>query len=147
MAKRRVAGIQDGDGVEDDVDVDEADDTMGDVDVREPVEEDVQVQTQAIVAQYKLPITHEIELTGSTRAVTALTLDRAGARVVTGGSDYMMQMYDFGGMNTSMSPFRQIEIQEGHAVVDIQYSNTGDSLLACTGGAQPKLYDREVRRM
>jgi hypothetical protein len=53
-----------------------------------------------------LPITHELALTGHTRAVTALDVEHSGSRVVTGGLDYMIRIYDFNGMKSDMKPFR-----------------------------------------
>ena len=40
------------------------------------------------------------------RAVTALDIDHTGSRVVTGGLDYMVRVYDFNGMKSDMRPFR-----------------------------------------
>ncbi|BGP50318.1 hypothetical protein JCM10450v2_006237 [Rhodotorula kratochvilovae] len=82
-----------------------------------------------------LPITHE--------TVSALSIDPAGARVVSGSYDYDCKMWDFGGMNASFKPFRTFEARPGHQVLDVQFSITGDSFLAATGATQVKLYDRD----
>lgn len=93
-----------------------------------------------------LPISHEVELrsNGHTKSVSALCLDKSGGRVLSGGYDYQCKMWDFGGMNESMSAFRTFEPQEGHQVRQLVYSNSGDMFLVVTGGAQPKIYTREA---
>ena len=58
-----------------------------------------------------LPVSHEVSLVNGpesthSRAVTALDIDHTGSRVVTGGLDYMVRVYDFNGMKSDMRPFR-----------------------------------------
>lgn len=90
-----------------------------------------------------LPITHEIKLLDHTRAVSAMTLDPAGARLITGGYDYEVKFWDFQGMNQSFRPFRSIEPCGGNQIHDLQYSLTGDSFLVISGSARAKLLDRD----
>lgn len=44
-----------------------------------------------------------------TKAVTALSIDPPGARVVTGSYDYDVKLWDFGGMQGDYRPFKTIE--------------------------------------
>ena len=90
-----------------------------------------------------LPITHEIKLKNHTRTVSALTLDPAGARLVTGGYDYDVKFWDFAGMDRSFRPFRSIEPCGGHQIHELQYSLTGDRVLIISGSARAKLYNRD----
>ncbi|GAA6046900.1 hypothetical protein JCM3770_003419 [Rhodotorula araucariae] len=90
-----------------------------------------------------LPVTHEVIMKDHTKTVSALAIDPAGARVVSGSYDYDCKMWDFGGMNASFKPFRTFEARPGHQVLDVQFSITGDSFLAATGATQVKLYDRD----
>ena len=58
-----------------------------------------------------LPVSHEVSLVGQggdnqPRAVTALDIDHSGSRVLSGGLDYMVRIYDFNGMKSDMRPFR-----------------------------------------
>lgn len=52
--------------------------------------------------------------------MTAIALDDSGARLLTGGHDYMLKMYDFGGMKSDAKPFRSLEVDEGHPVVAVR---------------------------
>ena len=65
---------------------------------------------------------------GHEKLVTALDVDRAGARALTGGEDYQLRMFDFGGMKRDMRAFRKIEPSEGYPVNAVSFSPTGDSL-------------------
>lgn len=58
-------------------------------------------------------------LSGHTKAVTAIALDDAGARLLTGGHDYMVKIFDFGGMKSDAKPFRSFEVDEGHPIVSV----------------------------
>ena len=40
--------------------------------------------------------------------VSALALDPSGARLVTGGYDYDVKLFDFAGMDSTLKPFRTI---------------------------------------
>ncbi|GAA5985995.1 hypothetical protein JCM10908_006364 [Rhodotorula pacifica] len=90
-----------------------------------------------------LPVTHEVVMKDHTKTVSALSIDPAGARIVSGSYDYDCKLWDFGGMNASFKPFRSFECKPGHQVLDVQFSITGDSFLAATGSTQVKLYDRD----
>lgn len=50
------------------------------------------------------------------QTVSALSIDPAGARVVSGSYDYDCKLWDFGGMNASFKPFRTFEARAGHQV-------------------------------
>ena len=93
-----------------------------------------------------LPISHEVELktNGHSKTVSALAVDKAGGRVLSGGYDYQAKLWDFGGMNESLAAFRTLEPQDGHQVRSLVYSSTGDMFLAVTGGCQAKVYTRDA---
>ena len=46
----------------------------------------------------QFPVSHEVVLEHGNKPVSALCMDPSGARVVTGGYDYEVQFWDFGGM-------------------------------------------------
>lgn len=77
------------------------------------------------------------------QAVSALTLDPSGSRLVSGSYDYDVKFWDFAGMGTSLKPFKTTEPVEGHPIHHLEYSQTGDSLLVITSSLQPRLYSRE----
>ena len=76
-----------------------------------------------------LPISSEITLNHGTKPIPAMALDPSGARLLTGGNDYMMKFWDFPGMTQTLEPFRYLEPQEGHQIRDLR---TGFSSNAST---------------
>lgn len=77
------------------------------------------------------------------QVVTAIAVDPTGSRVLTGGYDYTVRMYDFQGMNAQLRSFRQIEPSEGHQLRALSWSPTADQFIAITGSATAKIYDRD----
>jgi WD40 repeat protein len=75
--------------------------------------------------------------------VSAIAVDPTGSRVLTGGYDYSVRMFDFQGMNSSLRSFRQLEPSEGHQLRALSWSPTADQFIAVTGSAQAKIYDRD----
>ena len=68
---------------------------------------------------------------GHEKLVTALDVDRAGARALTGGEDYHLRMFDFGGMKRDMRAFRKLEPSDGYPVNAVSFSPTGERPCLC----------------
>ncbi|GIM09200.1 hypothetical protein Vretimale_13055 [Volvox reticuliferus] len=96
---------------------------------------------------YGLPITHEAILKGHTKAVSCLDVEHSGTRMVTGSYDYTVRLYDFHGMKSDMRSFRDLEPSDGHPVLSVSWSPSGDAFLVVTGAAQAKIYDRDGRSL
>ncbi|RKP12191.1 WD40-repeat-containing domain protein, partial [Piptocephalis cylindrospora] len=94
-----------------------------------------------------LPLSHEAVLKDHDKAITAMTIDRSGMRLATGGFDYKVKCWDFGGMDSRLRPFRTFEPRDGHQVRDLAYSGTGDRLLVAPNGNQAKIYDRDGKEL
>jgi hypothetical protein len=62
------------------------------------------------------PMSHEVILKDHTKAVTALAVDPPGARIISGGYDYDVKMWDFGGMRGDFRPFKSFEPYENYHV-------------------------------
>lgn len=90
-----------------------------------------------------IPLESEIRLQEHAKALSALAVDSSGARIATGSYDYDVRLWDFGGMSSSFKPFKTFEPFGSYWIHDLAWSNSGDQLLAVSGTAQPKLYDRE----
>ncbi|KAG9285405.1 hypothetical protein G9A89_010880 [Geosiphon pyriformis] len=90
-----------------------------------------------------LPISHEIKLNDHYKSVTALGLDPAGARLISGSADYDVKFWDFAGMDSTMRPFRSLRPCGDHQIHHVEYSLSGDQFLIISGSARPKLYDRD----
>ncbi|GJJ70250.1 hypothetical protein EMPS_02599 [Entomortierella parvispora] len=89
-----------------------------------------------------LPISHEIVLNEHSKTVSAMALDPAGTRLVTGGYDFNVCFWDFAGMDTRFKPFRSMEPCGAHQIHELKYSLTGDKILIISGEAKARIYDR-----
>jgi WD40 repeat protein len=84
---------------------------------------------------------------GGGRALSALSLDPSGSRLVTGCTDTNLRMYDFNGMDADQKAFREVTVEEGHPITALCHSNTGDRMLVGTTSAQPMVVDRDGREI
>ncbi|KAG0255948.1 hypothetical protein BG011_004843 [Mortierella polycephala] len=89
-----------------------------------------------------LPISHEIVLDEHSKTISAMALDPAGTRLVTGGYDFNVCFWDFAGMDTRFKPFRSMEPCGAHQIHELKYSLTGDKILIISGEAKARIYDR-----
>lgn len=90
-----------------------------------------------------LPVSSEAVMEPHNKAVISLDIDHSGSRLVTGSTDYTVKIFDFNGMKSDCKPFRTFEPCEGHPVVSLSWSPTGDAFLVVTGSSQPKIYTRD----
>ncbi|KAM0790757.1 hypothetical protein ACM66B_004608 [Microbotryomycetes sp. NB124-2] len=89
-----------------------------------------------------LPVSHQAVMKDHSKAVSCISLDPSGSRLVSGSYDYDCKLWDFGGMNSALKPFRSWEPKENHQVHSVQFSPSGNQILVATGSNQAKLYDR-----
>lgn len=108
-------------------------------------EQDQQEQEQQ--SQHRIPTSHEVVLKGHTRSISALSLDPGGGRLISGGYDYNVNIYDFGGMDSGMRAFRTIEPFPGNHVISLQFSLTGDRFLITTGDNRAAVFNREGKEL
>ncbi|TIC29599.1 WD40 repeat-like protein [Wallemia mellicola] len=90
-----------------------------------------------------IPSSHEVVLQDHSKAATAIDLDPAGSRLASGSHDYDIKLWDFAAMNTAFRPFRSFEGCETNHIHDLKYSINGDSILAASGQAIPRLFTRD----
>ncbi|KAH7977474.1 hypothetical protein HPB49_001842 [Dermacentor silvarum] len=106
--------------------------------------EDVDDEESECTAAYRaIPVKEDITLRHGTKIVSALALDPNGARLVTGGYDFDITLFDFAGMDSSLQPFRSLRPCDCHQIRNLEYSCTGDSFLVVSGNAQAKVLDRD----
>lgn len=117
----------DEDGVEEDEDEESSDDEMGPRPASSTgVEEEGQGESEPAseedaALRHQIPISHEVGLRGHHKSVTALAMDPAGSRVAVGAKDYLVLLYDFGGMDRTGKAFREVEPEEGNPVVALSF--------------------------
>ena len=70
-------------------------------------------------------------------------MDPAGSRLLSGSHDYDIKLWDFAAMNTTFKPFKSYEGCETNHIHDLKYSRHGDTFLAISGLAIPKLFTRD----
>lgn len=66
----------------------EEDESEGEYEMEEEQEMTDEMRIKLVVRRLGLPVSHEVQLSGHRKGVTALALDRAGGRVATGSNDY-----------------------------------------------------------
>jgi WD40 repeat protein len=91
----------------------------------------------------RTPISHEIVLKDHTKTISALSVDPSGSRIVTGGYDYDAKLWDFGGMDARLKPFKSWEPNGNYLVHDLDWSNDGKRVLVISGTFWPKVFDRD----
>ena len=64
----------------------------------------------------RTPISHEIILKDHQKVVSAIAVDPSGARVATGSHDYDTKIWDFGGMDSRLKPFKTFEANGNYYV-------------------------------
>jgi WD40 repeat protein len=111
------------------------------------------------------PVSHEVVLQDHEKVVSAFAIDNAGARMATASHDYDVKLWDFGGMDARMKPFKSFEPAGNYHVSyraiynglivglmpgtiasqihDVAFSPDNQSLLVISGYTQAKLYTRE----
>ena len=65
---------------------------------------------ETILKENKIPLKNEMLLTGAKKAINCVAWDKSGARVVSGSSDHIVRMYDFGGMTAEHDPFQFLDV-------------------------------------
>ncbi|CAG8571241.1 21880_t:CDS:10, partial [Racocetra persica] len=110
---------------------------------RKDEQEEIKPSTSDQTTPKNKRIRHTDEDSETSRSVSALTLDPAGARLITGSYDYDVKFWDFAGMDSTFRPFRTIKPCGDHQIHHLEYSLSGDQFLIISGTAQAKLYDRD----
>uniref|UniRef100_A0A1B6IFT2 Uncharacterized protein n=1 Tax=Homalodisca liturata TaxID=320908 RepID=A0A1B6IFT2_9HEMI len=93
--------------------------------------------------QVLIPVSEELTITHGTKAVVALAVDPAGARLASGSVDYDVKFWDFAGMDSTFQSFRSMTPCGNYPIKALQYSSTGDAVLIVSGMSQAKVLDRD----
>lgn len=101
----------------------------------------------SIAIDRKIPLEYQLDMGGHTKAVSCISIEPAGNRLITGSYDYGIKIYDFGGMDSRHKAFRALDVEDGYPVVSISHSATGDRFIAGTGSCTPTVYDRDGKEI
>ncbi|KAK3322277.1 WD40-repeat-containing domain protein [Apodospora peruviana] len=124
-----------------DSDSDDADADDGDSDDSEEEEE-------------KFPVSHELVLKTHDRAITSVSLDPAGSRLISGSLDCTVKLHDFSAMTpTTLRAFRSVDpwetkksaaSSESHPIQHAEFGRlTGSVFLCITAHPQAKIMSRD----
>lgn len=101
----------------------------------------------------EFPVSHEMVLKTHERAVTTMTVDPSGARLITGSTDCTLKFHDFASMTPStIRAFKSVDpslkkqsaAQDTHAVHYAAFNPiTPGYVLAVPASAQPRVLDRD----
>jgi len=96
----------------------------------------------------QLPLSHQVAIAGHGKTVTVVSVDHAGARMVTGSSDYGLRLYDFNGMAADLKPFRILEEPMGsYQIRSVDWSPTSSNFIVGASSPQPRVYDRDGKEV
>ena len=105
-----------------------------------PVEEQEEAKPEPEVTtaevpkpKHSLPISHQVILDSHEKSVQTLCINREGTKMVTGGLDYRMKIWDFTTMNRNLKPFKDFKPFDGHPVRTLSFNPSGTHFLCCCG--------------
>ena len=85
------------------------------------------------------------------KQVSSLSFDPSGTRLVSGGYDFSLGLWDFTESQANKGgpprPFRTSEPCESHALLSVAFSTSGDRVLVCPASAEVLLLDRDGRQL
>ena len=101
----------------------------------------------------EFPVSHELLMKTHERAVTTVTVDPAGSRLISGSNDCSIKLHDFASMTpTTIRSFKSVDpsvkkqsaAQETHAVHHVEFNPLSPShVLVVTATAQPRILSRD----
>ena len=101
----------------------------------------------------EFPVSHELVMKTHERAVTTMTVDPSGARLITGSTDCTLKLHDFASMTPStIRAFKSVDpslkkqsaAQDTHAVHYAAFNPLSPGhILVVTATAQPRILDRD----
>jgi len=85
-----------------------------------------------------------IEVSADHKAIQAMALDKSGFRMVTGGMDGTVKLFDFGSSRGSLStPIAQLTPVPDHSINALSYNSTNSLILCITSDSKARIYDRD----
>ncbi|GBG28848.1 WD repeat-containing protein 70 [Hondaea fermentalgiana] len=100
------------------------------------------VQAPASVFE-DVPRAEQIRISAHTKSVSAIAIDKAGSRFVTGGNDCKVACFDFGGMNKANKAFREFQPVEDQIVRALSFNPSGNTFLVVLADSVALVYNRD----
>ncbi|GMT04968.1 hypothetical protein PENTCL1PPCAC_27142, partial [Pristionchus entomophagus] len=100
-------------------------------------------QGEGIPTTALIPTSCEAKIVHGAKPISSLAFDHQGARIVSGGQDYQVNIYDFQKMDASLRPDRQLTPCESHVIFTLAFNANGETLAIGSGAAQIRLLDRK----
>lgn len=94
-----------------------------------------------------VPKASVIEFEGHIRSTTALAINPKGSRLVTGGHDAEVRLWDFNGMTSEPNSFRRFTPIANHSIRALSYSPTGSHFICAAGDAICRIYDVDGNKL
>lgn len=105
--------------------------------------QDIESDEDEITTSNTLPISHEVILAGHSKCIQTLDIDRNGNRMISGGLDYTLKIWDFPGMNRKLKSMREFKPFDGHPINSLSFDPDGALFLCCTTNNQARIYDKD----
>lgn len=149
--KRREASLErnDGTGAERSTSTETADDHK----LREKEEDDDDDNSDDSDDQDEFPVSHELVIKTHERAVTTMTVDASGSRLITGSADCTVKLHDFAAMTPStIRAFKSVDpstkkesaSQETHPIHYAAFNPLSPShVMVIPATPQPRILDRD----
>ncbi len=97
----------------------------------------------AFLNQGEFPFNERVELFSHKKALVSIAVDAAGSRLATGGNDFQLSMWDFGGMKSDFKPFKSFVAVEGHIINRLQYSQLTSKILVAANDSRCRIFNRD----
>lgn len=90
------------------------------------------------------PTSHSAHFTGThSKTLSALAVDPSGSRFALGSYDFSLSLYDFGGLTSTLKPFRLFDPAESYPVLDLDFNASGSRLLVVSGTSEARVFTRD----
>jgi WD40 repeat protein len=84
-----------------------------------------------------------LTISGHSKSVSCLAIDRGGGVMVTGSNDYHVKFWNFGAMTKQIEHFRLLDPVPFHVINRLSFNSNYKEILVVAGNAQPAIISRE----
>jgi WD40 repeat protein len=71
-------------------------------------------------------------LEGHSKEIQTIDIDRSASRMITGGLDFLLKIWDLAGMNRKLRHQKEFKPFDGHPVRSLSFSPSGERFLCCS---------------